>query len=106
MSLKERLEEELKDVAFSEEQQERLKARLLLAVEVQHASGVTSRLKRFWNGSTEIPLPLAVAAAVLVAIGIWGSFYPILSVDQSQAALLLQTAGESVRVINQGVSIL
>ena len=107
MSLKERLDEELKDVAFSQEQQEQLKARLMLLFpDEQDSKGLMARLKRFWHGSTEIPLPVAAAAVLVLGIGLWSSCYTAFAVDQSQAALLLQAVSLSLQVISQGVSVL
>lgn len=106
MPLKERLDEELKDVSFSEEQRQQLKTRLLLAVEEQRRRPIRSFWKQFWHGYTEVPLPVALAVFLMVAVGLGRSLYGALAVDHTQAALILQTAGESLRVLNQGVSVL
>jgi len=102
----ERLDAELQDVAFSTEQQQLLKARLLLAGQKQRSRRFLGRLKEFWHGTTEIPLPVAAAAALLLGVGLCSAFMSVYMVDVSTAAVLLQLGVDSFRTISQGVSVL
>src|SRR5690554_6471266 len=109
MTLKERLDEELKDVVFSSQDQARLKAQLRHQLQVQRQqkpSGLMQRLDRFWNGSTEIPLPAALALILVLGLGLWTSYATLLAVDQTTAALIIKVGSDNVQVITQGVSVL
>lgn len=106
MSLKERLDEELQDVAFSTEKKDRLKEQLIDAARKPRTSGILERFGTFWNGSVEIPLPAAIAVVFVLGLGLWTTYSTLLAVDQTTAALFIKAGSESFRVINQGVSVL
>ena len=106
MPLKDRLDEELQDVVFSKEDQDCLKEQLIYAAKKPRASGILECLGTFWNGSVEIPLPAVVAVVFVLGLGLWTTYSTLLAVDQATAALFIKAGSESLRVINQGVSVL
>lgn len=110
MSLRERLDQELQEVAFSEKGQAELKRQLvLLARRRTTLRRIRVRLQQFWHGSVEVPLPVAATAVLVLGLGLASTCLDLFLVDQSTAALLLQAGSESLAVINrinQGVSVL
>ena len=107
MSLKERLEEELRDVTFSKDDQDRIKKELIHAAQTsQKSTGILCSLKDLWHGSTEIPLPAVIAVVLVLGLGLWTTYSTLLAVDQRAVAVFLTAGSESVHVISQGVSVL
>jgi hypothetical protein len=107
MSLKERLDGELQSVSFTEEEQNRLKRQLVqVASDQSRTRRIFVHFKHLWHGSIEIPLPVAIAAVVVISWGLWRTYAGILTVDHSTVALLFQAGSDSFQVVNQGVSIL
>jgi hypothetical protein len=106
MPLKKRFEEELKDVFFSMEDQDHLKERLLSEAKKPRTSGILGRVRAFWHGSVDIPLPAALAAVLLLGVGLWTTYSSLLAVDQTTAALFIKVGSESLQDIRQGVSVL
>ncbi len=106
MPLKKRLEEELQDVVFSREDQDRLKGRLVAATKKPSLPRLLQRVHAFWNGSVEIPLPAAIAVILVLGLGLWTTYSSLFAIDPTTATLLLKVGGESFQIINQGVSVL
>lgn len=106
MPLKKSLEEELQDVVFSQEDQDRLKERLVVAAQKPRMPGIFRRLDAFWNGSVEIPLPAALAVILVLGLGLWTTYSSLFAIDPTTATLLLKVGGESFQIISQGVSVL
>jgi hypothetical protein len=112
--LKRTLQDEMRQVAFSEDEKQRLAAQLKQAMHAGKAAPAPALrwqtfaawAAAFWNGTTEISLPAATAALMLIGLGMWSSLGPLLLVDQNTAALLMQASAENARAINQGVSLL
>jgi len=124
--LKKTLQDEMTWVSFSEDEKQHLAAQLKQAMragkaapapgpEAEPASAPASARRwhafaewaeAFWNGTTEISIPAATAALMLIGLGMWSSLSPLLLVDQNTAALLMQASTENARAINQGVSLL
>lgn len=106
MWLKERFDKELKDVAFSKEDKDRLKRHLADLAKQKKRPALGERLRQFWHGSIEVPLPAAVAAVVVLGFGLWTAYSNLLAVDPAAAALMIKAGSESYQVITQGVSVL
>jgi hypothetical protein len=118
--LKRTLQDGMRQVAFSDAEKHRLAAQLKQAMRAGKAApapapapapalrwqAFAERAAAFWNGTTEISLPAATAALILIGLGMWSSLSPLLLVDQNTAALLIQASTENARAINQGVSLL
>ncbi len=116
--LKRTLQDGMRQVAFSDDEKHRLAAQLKQAMRAGKAApapapapalrwqAFAERAAAFWNGTTEISLPAATAALILIGLGMWSSLSPLLLVDQNTAALLMQASTENARAINQGVSLL
>ena len=122
--LKKTLQDEMTRVSLSEDEKQRLAARLKHAMRTgkaapapgpapEPASAPARRWRAFaewaeafWNGTTEISIPTATAALMLIGLGMWSSLSPLLLVDQNTAALLMQASTENASAINQGVSLL
>ncbi len=123
--LKRTLQGEMRQISFSEDDKRRIAARLKQAMaaradkaseapelcprarsQSQRRGALAKRATAFWNGTTEISIPGAAAALVLIGLGVWGSLGPLLLIDQSAAALLMQASTEKTTLINQGVSLL
>ncbi len=112
--LKRTLQDEMRRVSFSGDEKQRLAAQLKDEMRTGKAAPAPARrweafvewVAAFWNGTTEISLPAATAALMLIGLGMWSSLSPLLLVDQNTAALLLQASTENTRAINQGVSLL
>jgi len=127
------LQDEMKQVSFSDEKKQRLAMKLRQAMHTGAAlgpstapgattvqepnrkststtwwTGVAERARAFWDGTTEIPVPAAAAALLLVGIGMWGQLSSLFLVDQSTAALMMQAGSdmETASIISQGVSLL
>lgn len=108
------LQDEMRQVAFSEGDKQHLAAQLKQAMRAGKGASAPARRRQafaeraaaFWNGTTEISLPAATAALILIGLGMWSSLSPLLLVDQNTAALLIQASTENARAINQGVSLL
>ncbi len=127
------LQDKMKQVSFSDEKKQRLALQLKQAMHTGAAlssdavpgatalqkpnrkstattwwTGFTERATDFWNGTTEIPVPAAAAALVLIGIGIWGQLSSLFLVDESTAALMIQAGSdmETASIISQGVSLL
>jgi hypothetical protein len=127
------LQDEIKQVSFSDEKKQRLAMKLRQAMHAGAAlgsnvvpgatalekpnrkststtwwTGVAGRATAFWNGTTEISVPTAAAALLLVGIGMWGQLSSLFLVDQSVAALMIQAGSdmETASIISQGVSLL
>ncbi len=106
MSLKARFDEELQDVVFSKEDRARLKDQLVRLAQEQKRPGLRERLTQFWHGSTEVPLPAAVAVVIIMGLGLWTAYSNLLAVDPAAAALFFKAGSETYQVITQGVSVL
>lgn len=107
MSWKDQLERELSDVHFSQNEKMQLSADLKSAADSVHLKrSFSDKLRVFWHGSTEIPIPAAGLGLCLVGLGVWVLYSSILGVDQSAAYALLQVGSESIRSISQGVSVI
>ncbi|HBK59487.1 MAG TPA: hypothetical protein DDZ84_01665 [Firmicutes bacterium] len=131
--LKRTLQSEMRQVSFSEDDKRRMAAQLKQAMaaradkassasglpprphaqarpwaqsQAQRWGALSERATAFWNGTTEISAPAAAAALVLIGLGVWSSLRPLLLIDQSAAALLMQASTEKTTLINQGVSLL
>ena len=112
--LKRTLQDEMRRVSFSGDEKQRLAAQLKQAMRAGKAAPMPVRRRQafaewaeaFWNGTTEISIPAATAALMLIGLGMWSSLSPLLLVDQNTAALLMQASTENAREISQGVSLL
>lgn len=101
------LRDEVKHIGFPEGRKQLLVAELKKAMRPRTvAHRFASRLRDFWNGTTEVRLPTAVAAMLLVGLGLWNSMSPLLVIDVNAASLLLQTATEETSAVTQGVSVI
>lgn len=110
------LQDEMRQVAFSEGDKQHLAAQLKQAMRAGKTASAPAPARRrqafaeraaaFWNGTTEISLPAATAALMLIGLGTWSSLSRVLLVDQNTAALLMQASTENAREISQGVSLL
>ena len=98
MWLKERFDKELKDVAFSKEDKDRLKRHLADLAKQKKRPALGERLRQFW--------PAAAAAVVVLGFGLWTAYSNLLAVDPAAAALMIKAGSESYQVITQGVSVL
>jgi hypothetical protein len=116
--LKRTLQDEMRQVSFSKDDKRRIAMQLkqAMAARADKVASMPERRARwralveramaFWNGTTEISVPAAAAALVLIGLGVWSSLRPLLLIDQSAAALLMQASTERTTLINQGVSLL
>ncbi len=112
--LKRTLQDEMRRVSLPEDEKQRLAAQLKQAMRAGKAASAPARRWRafaewaaaLWNGTTEVSVPAATAALMLVGLGMWSSLSPLLLVDQNTAALLMQASTENARAIDQGVSLL
>ncbi len=107
MYIKERLEAELQDVAFSKEKQEQLTERLVhVALTKRKSAGIFGHLRDFWYGSIEIPLSAVFVGSIVICLGLWNTYSTLFLIDQTTAALVLKVQSDVSYMINQGVSVL
>lgn len=107
MSLKKRLDAELKTVAFPSSAKDKLKRELRRVVEQKAAKkNPSQRLHDFWHGSTEIPLPVGGLLLFLAALGIYSAYSTLVFVNQDVALALLELGRKSLTNIDLGVSVL
>lgn len=101
------LKREMLKVRFSEDEKQRMASQLKQAMRAQkRQTTLVERAAAFWNGTTEIPVPAAAAALIMIGLGVWNSLSPLLLVDQNAASGLIQASTEKASTISQGVSLL
>ncbi len=106
MDVRSQFEEELTGVCFSEVKKDMLKNLLSECAKKQRKSRLFASFVQFWHGSTEITPTWGLACLALVALLMWKSYAPILFVDQTMAAAILQAGEVTMQEIKTGVSLL
>lgn len=91
MQLKQRLRVELESIKYSDFQKALLKRQMKHALQNGGRKKLTERLVGFWNGYTEIPVPVLACAVGLIFAGFGAVWAHAFVVDEAVAALLLRT---------------
>lgn len=107
MRWKDRLKEEVSQIAFAQAAKDQLVKELMFAVEKSKGKRpLPARLRDFWHGSTEIRVEALALGLCLITFGLWKAYSAIFAVDKTSAPVLLQLGPETITVIHQGVSLL
>ncbi len=104
-SLSKRLQQEMKDVVFSDIQRAELATRLSRKLVESNSATFTQRIAAIWNGYTEIPLTAGVVGVGVISFILISAVTNLLVIDQSTALLLLQSS-QGMTDLRQGVSLL
>jgi|GEM_PF-903700 len=108
MSFRQKLQAELQNVKFTEQQKRALKTEMRQALKRTSNQPLLEQFLAFWNGCTEISIPVLAGIVCLMVLGFSSVYAHVFIVDETIAALLLKTAADVCEVyyINQGVVVL